>query len=101
MGIWMARGTKDINHAQFVDDTLLLGGASPTIAHKFKVELDYYCRLSGSKLNHRKCQIFSWHISPRELADISRILEIEGTSQWDFFKYLGIPILKASPKAGN
>ena len=27
-GIRMARGTKDINHVQFADDTILLGGAS-------------------------------------------------------------------------
>ena len=27
-GIRLARGTKDINHAQFADDTILLGGAS-------------------------------------------------------------------------
>ena len=31
-GIKMARGIKDINHAQFVDDTILLGGASNIIA---------------------------------------------------------------------
>ena len=37
IGIRLARGTKDINHAQFVDDTLLLGGASLHIA---KNELD-------------------------------------------------------------
>jgi hypothetical protein len=35
-GIKIARGVKDINHAQFVDDTLLLGGASTIIARKFK-----------------------------------------------------------------
>jgi len=36
MGIKIARGVKDINHAQFVDDTLLLGGDSTIIARKFK-----------------------------------------------------------------
>ena len=59
MGLRIARGVRDINHAQFVDDSLLLGRASPTIARKFKVELDYYCRLSESKLNHRKIYIFN------------------------------------------
>ena len=34
----MARGTKDINHAQFVDDIVLLGGASQLIARRFKTE---------------------------------------------------------------
>jgi hypothetical protein len=34
MGIKIERGVKDINHAQFFDDTLLLGGASTIIAKK-------------------------------------------------------------------
>ena len=38
-GIRMARGVKDINHAQFADDTILLRGASPIIARRFKSEL--------------------------------------------------------------
>ena len=59
LGIRMAQGTKDINHTQFVDDTILLGGASQIIARRFKNDLDRYCRVSGSKINHRKSQIYS------------------------------------------
>ena len=45
-GLRIAQGVKDINHAQFADDTLLLGGASPIIAKKFKEELDAYATVS-------------------------------------------------------
>ena len=40
MGLHIARGVKEINHAQFADDTLLLGGVGTSSARKFKKELD-------------------------------------------------------------
>jgi hypothetical protein len=97
---WFKDGqdVKEMNHAQFVDDTLLLGGSSPQIDWRFKTKLDCYCSLSGSKINFKKSQIFSWNVSPRDLVEISRIIEIQGVPQWDSFKYLGIPIFKAAPK---
>ena len=76
----MARGTKDINHAQFVDDTIMLGGAGHHIARRFKNELDNYCQDSGSKLKLRKSLIYSWNINPREMIEILRILGIEGVT---------------------
>ena len=54
----MAHGSKDINHAQYADDTFLLGGASPNISKRFKFELDSYCKALGSKINLRKKTIF-------------------------------------------
>ena len=63
IGIRMAHETKDINHAQFADDTILLGGATHNIARRFKAELDSYCQASGSKLNLRKSKIYSWNIN--------------------------------------
>ena len=41
----------DINHAQFADDTLLLGGANIHSAEHFKQELELYKEVSGSKIN--------------------------------------------------
>ena len=95
----MDRGTKDINHAQFVDDTILLGGASQIIAHRFKSEMDHYCHASRSKINLRKSQIYGWNINPRGMSKISRVLEIDGVISWDSFKYLGVPIFKSKPKS--
>ena len=94
----MARGSKDINHSQYSDDTILLGGVSPNIAKRFKFELDSYCKALGSKRNLRTGQIYIWNVNPREMYDISRILGIEGVTNWDSLKYLGVPIFKASPK---
>jgi hypothetical protein len=94
MGIKIARGVKDINHAQFVDDTLLLRGASTIIARKFKQQLDLYKEASGSQINYRKSKIFGWNYKPREMVEISRILEMEEETQWESFNYLGDPIFK-------
>jgi len=50
----MVQNVEDINHAQFVDHTLLLGGTTMNTARNFKRELDIYKEVSGSKINHRK-----------------------------------------------
>ena len=76
----MSCGTKNINHTQFDDDIILLGGASPIMTKMFKYELHSYCEASGSKLNMRKSQIFSWNTNMRELSVISRILGIVGVT---------------------
>lgn len=47
----MVDNVKDINHAQFVDDTLLLGGVGTSFARHFKQELETYKQVSGSKIN--------------------------------------------------
>ena len=53
----MAHNVKDINHAQFADDTMLLGGAGVHSAKNFKKELDIYLQISGSKIKNSKCII--------------------------------------------
>ena len=96
MGKKITRGVKDVNHAQFFDDTLLLGGASTIIARKFKQQLDLYKEASMSQINYRKSQIFGWNCKPREMVEIDHIMEMEGETQWDSFKYLGVPISNPS-----
>ena len=64
----------------------------------FKKELDLYKKVSGSKINFHKSKIFSWKCSARELRDITRTLGMEGTTEWDKFIYLGIPICKNKVK---
>jgi hypothetical protein len=39
-GLFIARGVKRINHSQFVDDALLVGGASRIISKNFKLVLE-------------------------------------------------------------
>eukprot|EP00253_Pinus_taeda_P022364 PITA_22364 len=100
-GLRSTHKAKDINHAQFADDTLLLGGASLFSARHFKRELDIYGSISGSKINYRKCSIYGWNCSTKELANIARLLEMDGNRNWESFKYLGIPIFKSKPKAAH
>eukprot|EP00253_Pinus_taeda_P007428 PITA_07428 len=100
-GIRMVPNVKDINDAQFADDTLLLGGASINFARSFKKELDIYKEVSGSKINYLKSTIYSWNCSVKDLADIARLLEMKGIQTWEFFKYLGIPIFKSIPKVAH
>jgi len=45
-GLRIARRVKRINHSQFVDDTLLLGGASKIMARRFKLVLDQFIQIS-------------------------------------------------------
>ena len=101
LGLRISHGVKNVNHAQFADDTILLGGASVASARLFKRELEKYQDASGSLINYNKSQILSWNCNPRDLADISRIIGIKGSSQWVDFKYLGVPIFKAAPKVSS
>eukprot|EP00253_Pinus_taeda_P006464 PITA_06464 len=96
-GLCIARGTKNINHALFADDTLLLGPASVPSATKFKEVLDEFSEASGSVVNKSKCHIFSWNTTPRLLSAISRCLGFEATTSWSSFKHLGLPISHKRP----
>jgi len=71
-------GVKYINHAQFADGTLLMGGASVQTTKKFKKELDVNTKITGIMLSLTKSKIYGWNIIPREMFDISRVLGMEG-----------------------
>ena len=89
---------KRINHAQFADDTLLLGQANISTTRSFKKELDAYIEISGSEISLRKSKIYGWNCPPIEMIDISRALEMEGTTVWESIKYLGIPLVRTAPR---
>jgi hypothetical protein len=74
-GISIVRGVKETNHSQFVDDTLLLGGASFIIVARFKIVLDQFLNAYGGKVNNEKIHIYGWNISGLLLQNISRILD--------------------------
>jgi ribonuclease HI/exonuclease III len=93
-GIQITPSTKEVSHAQFADDTLLLGAASIKSARSFNTELDLYKSCSGSEINYNKCKIYGWNCSPQDMQQIGRILNMEGLTVWDNFIYLGIPIFK-------
>eukprot|EP00253_Pinus_taeda_P035972 PITA_35972 len=97
-GISIARGTKEINHSLFADDTLLIGGASSLMARRFKKMLDLFLQVSGGKLNNNKCMLYTWNV-PRHITQrISIILDIPAQRNWSHFMYLGLPLAKDSIK---
>jgi hypothetical protein len=91
-GLKITRGARRINNSQFVDDTLLLGGASQTMATIFKMVLDQYREATGGTINKHKSQIYAWNIKASILARITNILQFPFFVDWKLFKYLGTPI---------
>jgi len=75
-GLRIAKGIKTINHSLFVNDTLLLGGASTIIARRFKKNIDASLQVSGGLLNNTKCRIYGWNIPSITMQRISQIMEI-------------------------
>jgi hypothetical protein len=65
------RGVRRINNSQFVDDTLLLGGASQIMAQRFKLVLDQYEQASGGLINKNKSQIYAWNVKVGTMARIA------------------------------
>jgi hypothetical protein len=97
-GIKIARGVKRINHSQFVDDTLLLGGASIVMAKRFQTVLENFTQASGALLNNNKSNLYVWNTSLRTTRLIANVFRFTLIEKWKTFKYLGIPIcLKALP----
>lgn len=66
-GIKISQGVTRINNFQFVDDTILLGGAFNILARRFKKTMDDYISASGGKVNELKSQIFAWNVPPQEM----------------------------------
>jgi hypothetical protein len=65
LGIKIVQGVKRINNSQFVDDTILLGGASSIISNRFKKVMDDYMTTSRGLINARKSQIYAWNTMPK------------------------------------
>ena len=94
-------GIKSINHGQFVDDTTLLGAASPVITRRFQYYLHRFQEASRGKTSDAKCRIYAWNISLRKAKKIEERLGFKAEIDWKEFKYLGVPIFlkRTSPKA--
>jgi hypothetical protein len=58
IGLSIAPRVERINHAQFANDTLLLGQANLPTARAFKNEFDDYTEISGSEMSLRKSKIY-------------------------------------------
>jgi len=91
-GIKFGDGVKNINHSQFADDTLLIGGASTTIAKHFKTLLDKYMSYSGGMVNNLKSCIYGWNTTVQVLHNIANIFGVTCKYDWTHFSYLGMPV---------
>ena len=63
-GLKIARGVKATNHVQFVDDTIMLGGAYITIAKRFKGAISTFLKESDGKVNSTKSKVYGWNFPP-------------------------------------
>ena len=57
-GLKIARGVRAVNHAQFINDTILLGGASTIIAERFKIVLSTFLKALNGKINATKAKAY-------------------------------------------
>eukprot|EP00253_Pinus_taeda_P015168 PITA_15168 len=99
-GIKFEDGIKNINHSQFADDTLLLGGATTIIARRFKSLLDKFMRYSGGKINYLKSCIYGWNVSAQMIHNIANTFGVPCKLDWDSFSYLGMPVTLGKAKTG-
>ena len=91
-GINSTRGVESINHALFVDDSLLLGGSSLRMARAFKEILQNFCLISGALINNRNSAVYGWNTDQSIILNISHILGFSRYDTWDKIKYLGLPL---------
>lgn len=99
IGIKFGNGVKNINHSQFFNDTLLIGGASTTIARRFKTLLDKFMRYSGDLVNQLKSCIYRWNATNQVIHNIANIFGAPCNHEWTDFSYLGMPVSLGPLKA--
>jgi hypothetical protein len=51
LGIKIVRGTKRLNHSQFVDYTIFLGGSSIITTNRFNMSLNSFLLSSSEEVN--------------------------------------------------
>jgi len=93
------RGTEPINHVLFIDDSLILGGASLKIARNFNEFIQILCRVLGTLFNRRKSAVYSWEVDQQSIHWITQSLGFPGFASWDKIKYLGLPLTLGINKA--
>ena len=93
-GMVMSKGSKEANHLQFANDTLLMGGSSSIyIAIQFKYVINVYTNAYGGSENKGKGCLCGWNISDTHVQNLDKLLWFSYETSWHSFKYLGIPLL--------
>ena len=83
---------KWINHSQFVDDTILVGGSSIIMAKHFKTKLGKFTQALGALINNTKSNVYIWNTPLRTTCLIANVFFFSLVEKWQMFRYLGIPI---------
>ena len=60
-GLKIPRGVISANHAQFADDTILLGGHVYGHKKRFKRVLSIFLKASDGKINASKSKFYGWN----------------------------------------
>ena len=60
-GLIISIGVKNANHAQFADDTILLGGDSFIMAERFIGVISSFLKSSDGKINTLKSRFYYWN----------------------------------------
>ena len=81
-GIKIARGVDPINHALFVDDCLLLGGASLNIAQAINEILQNFDLISRALINNNKSVVYGWNVDHSTILQIENSLGFLGFDMW-------------------
>ena len=90
--IRIVKGIEPINHSLFVDNSLLLGGASIMISKSFSRILQDLCSITGALVNKRKSVVYGWNTEHNVIQRIANSLGFLGYASWDKIKYLGLPL---------
>ena len=85
----LIKGLDPINHALFVDDSLLLGGASIKITMVFSDILQAFYSISRALINKRKSAMYGLNVDQQTILRISHFLGFSGFSYWEKNNYIG------------
>jgi len=91
-GIMISKRVKVVNHSQFVDDTLFLGGISLIVVERFKESLDKYTVTFMGLIKKTKSNNYGWNTPLFIPWIISQIMELALVSPWSSSHYVGISI---------
>ena len=100
-GMEISKVSKESNHLQIANDTLLMGGSSSVIATQFKSIINVYTNAYGGSENKGKGCLYGWNISDTHVQNLAKLLWFSYETIWHSFKYLGIPLLLGSDNSSD
>ena len=101
-GMEISKVSKESNHLQIANDTLLMGGSSSIyIAIQFKYVINVYTNAYGRSENKGESCVYGWNISDTHIQRLAKSLWFSYETGWRSFKYLGIPLLLGNENSSD